>query len=131
MMLSKAIERLNNFCKEVKEVKERECEAKYDVEAIEMVLQELEKSNEENERLKEHYCSYNFCPYEVEPKGAGAMAAQPIMPEVKLPEVKLPKMEDVKIDPANLAIDIDKLVQKELSAATRRLEMQNFMKGGA
>lgn len=131
MMLLEAIERLNNFCKEVKEVKERECEAKYDVEAIEMVLQELEKSNEENERLKEHYCPYNFCPYKVEPKGAEAMATQPIMTELKPPEVKLPRIEDVKIDPANLAIDIDKLVQKELSAAARRLEMQNFMKGGA
>ena len=130
MNLLEAIERLNNFCKEVKEVKERECKAKYDVEAIEMVLQELEKSNEENERLKEHYCPYNFCPYKVEQKGDEAIEAQPIMPEVKPPEVKPPKMEDVKIDLENLVINIDKLGESSLIKKAARQYKENIMKGG-
>lgn len=120
MELQEAVSRLKNFCKEVQDVKERECEAKYDVEAIETVLQELEKSQKRVEELEIHViedCSK--CPYSPKFKEAMAVASMPVMQKVTkeatnpiLDAIKKAVEDSINVNPINIGTNTSENIMK-------------------
>lgn len=118
MEIQEAINRIKSFCEEVKDVKENECEAKYDVIAMETVLNELENNRKRINELELHVvedCSK--CPYSPKVKKAIAVASMPTMQKATK-DVTNPILEDIakaiteQFNPVNIAENISKNIMR-------------------